>query len=107
MKPLTKGQKDLLEKHYFSPTQPGSFMSAAVLHTSLNKLPSKNKRGLKVKIPTLGQIQNWLLEKRAFTLHRPARKKYPMKKVVVGGTNIQLQIDLVDMQKEAKQNDNF
>ena len=30
---------------------------------------------------------------------RPLHRKYPMKKVIVGGVNIQLQMDLVDMQQ--------
>jgi len=48
-----------------------------------------------------------LLQKRSFTLHRPARKSYPMKMVIVSGVNIQLQADLVDMQQWATQNDGF
>jgi hypothetical protein len=58
-------------------------------------------------MPTLNQIKSWLQEKRAFTLHKPARKKYIMKKVIVGGANIQLQIDLIDMQKWASTNDKY
>lgn len=108
-KSLTKGQISLLEKAYFDPTQPASYASARALRTSLllKKQPFKKKRGNIVKTPSLKQIQAWLLEKRAFTLHRPARKKYPMKQVIVGGVNIQLQMDLVDMQPWATQNDGF
>ena len=37
--------------------------------------------------------------------HRPLHKKYPIKKVIVGGVNIQLQMDLVDMQQCSAEND--
>ena len=48
------------------------------------------------------------MEKRvAYTAHRPLRKKYPMKKVIVGGVNIQLQLDLVDMQQWSAENDGY
>jgi len=105
---LTKGQRALLEKTYFNPAQSGSFMSAQALHTAFNKQPPKGKtRGVQVKTPNLKQIQEWLLEKRAYTVHRPARKKYPMKQVIVGGVNNQLQVDLVDMQQWANLNDGF
>ena len=67
----------MLEKHYLVPSQVGSFTSAQALRKSL----LSKKRGKPVKIPTLKQIQHWLMQKRAFTLHRPARKNYPMKKV--------------------------
>lgn len=66
-----------------------------------------SRRGKSVVVPSLRQIQHWLLGQRSFTLHRPARKKYKMKKVVVGGANIQLQMDLVDMQAWASQNSGY
>ena len=47
------------------------------------------------------------MEKRAYTAHRPLRKKYPMKKVIVSGVNIQLQMDLVDMQQWSTENDGY
>jgi hypothetical protein len=40
-------------------------------------------------------------------LHRPVRKKYTMKKVIVGGVNIQIQMDLIDMQEWSKENDGY
>ena len=47
------------------------------------------------------------MEKRAYMAHRPLHKKYPMKKVIVGGVNIQLQMDLVDMQQWSAENDGY
>ena len=100
---LTKGQRGLLEKAYFTPGQAGSFTSPQTLRNNIKK--QKSKKGKSIKTPSLQQIQQWLLEKRPYTLHRPARRKYPMKKVIVSGVNTQLQGDLIDMQPWASKND--
>ena len=47
------------------------------------------------------------MKKRAFTLHRPARKNYPMKKVIVPDVDIQFQADLIDMQVWSSSNDGY
>ena len=107
---LTKGQRTLLENLYFTPRQAGSLSSAAALRRALLKRERRRRRGrrgIAIKVPSESQIKEWLLEKRAFTVHRPARKKYKMKSVIVGGVNIQLQADLVDMQPWASENDGF
>ena len=54
-----------------------------------------SKQGQQIKVPTVKDIQLWLMEKMAYTAHRPLHKKYPMKKVIVGSVNIQLQMDAV------------
>jgi len=104
---LTKGQTLMLEKAYLTPSHAASFSSPQRLRAGLLSKKHPSKRGATVRVPSLKQIQHWLLEKRAYTLHRPSRKKYKMKKVIVGGVNIQLQLDLIDMQPWAHQNDNF
>ena len=104
MDSLTKNQKALLNV-YFDPEKAGSFTNPRMLRKVLQNRPHK-RRGRQVQVPQLKQIKEFLQSKRAYTLHRPARKRYPMKKVVVGGVNIQLQIDLVDMIQWAKANDN-
>ena len=104
MDSLTKNQKALLNV-YFDPEKAGSFTNPSMLRKVLQNRPHK-RRGRQVQVPQLKQIKEFLQSKRAYTLHRPARNRYPMKKVVVGGVNIQLQIDLVDMIQWAKANDN-
>ena len=47
------------------------------------------------------------MEKRAYAAHRPLHKKYPMKKVIMDGVNMQLQMDLVDMQQWSTENDGY
>jgi transposase InsO family protein len=104
---LTRGQIEMLEKAYFNPAHAGSFSSAKGLRTSLQMKKQSQKRGNRVRLPTQKQIQNWLLTKRAYTAHRPARKKYPMKQVIVSGVNTQIQADLVEMQPWANTNDGY
>lgn len=107
VKKLTKGQRLLLEKSYLTPQHAASFSNAQKLRAALLSKKRPSKRGASIHVPSLKQIRHWLLEKRPYTLHRPARKNYRMKKVVVGGVNIQLQMDLIDMQAWAHLNDNY
>ena len=102
---LTKGQRNLLEKTYLNPSQAASFSNAQSLRKNLQSQKRQIKRGQHVRVPSLKDIQLWLMEKRPYTTHRPLRKKYKMKKVIVGGVNIQLQMDLVDMQQWSVEND--
>ena len=108
---LTKGQIELLESIYFNPSKPGSYVSAQVLQKAAflaaAALKKKKRKGVKVTAPTPRQVQSWLLEKCAYTVHRPARRKYRTKSVIVGGINVQLQADLVDMQQWARENDGY
>ena len=104
---LTRGQRNLLEKLYFNPAQAGSFSSAQSLLKHLLSQKRPIKQGQQIKVPTVKDIQLWLMEKRAYMAHRPLHKKYPMKKVIVGGVNIQLQLDLVDMQQWSAENDGY
>ena len=102
---LTQNQRTLLNV-FFDPEKAGSFTNPQTLRKVLLNKPRKH-RGRPVQVPKLKQINEFLQSKRAYTLHRPARKRYPMKKVIVGGVNIQLQIDLVDMTQWARDNDNY
>ena len=100
---LTRGQRNLLEKVYFNPTRAASFSSAQ----SLRKHLLSQKQGQQIKVPMVKDIQLWLMGKRAYTAHRPLHKKYLMKKEIVGGVSIQLQMDLVDMQQWSTENDGY
>jgi len=104
---LTQGQKQMLEKAYLTPSHAASFSSAQKLRLGLLSKKQTSKRGVQVRVPPLKLIQQWLQEKRPHTLHKPARKNYKMKKVIVAGVNIQLQMDLIDMQAWASGNDGF
>ena len=103
---LTKKQKELVEKAYFTANRAGSFTNPQTLRKILLKQQHK-RRGRSVRVPSTKKVKEFLQSKRAYTLHQPARRRYAMKKVMVGGVNVQLQFDLVDMQSWAAQNDNY
>ena len=42
-------------------------------------------------------VKNWLKFQDAYTLHKPVRKTFPRRRVLVGGIDSQWQIDLVDL----------
>lgn len=80
---------------YTTPLRPGSF-------TNSNKLirhnfPGKNRKAVKTALLTLD----------AYTLHKTARRTFIRNKIIVGSIDQQWQIDLMDMQKLAKSNQNY
>ena len=49
--------------------------------------------------------KNWLVEEDAYTLHKPVRRRFKRRRVIVGGMNQQWQADLVDVTRLKKYND--
>ena len=50
-------------------------------------------------------VERWLSEQDTYTLHKPVRRRFKRRCVVVGGPNQQWQADLVDMSRLKKVND--
>ena len=50
-------------------------------------------------------VQRWLSEQDAYNLHKPVRRRYKHRCVVVGGPNQQWKADLVDVSRLKKTND--
>ena len=50
-------------------------------------------------------VERWLSEQDTYTLHKPVRRRFKRRCVVVGGPNQQWQVDLVDMSRLNKVND--
>lgn len=74
-------------------------------YSSFDKLYSQAKnidKNIKKK-----DVKVWLEQQPTYTLHRPARKRYPRNKVLVSAIDEQFQVDLVDLQSLSKYNDNF
>ena len=90
---LTLKQKKELNKAYFNASNPASYggikrlVNATQIHPKL--------------------VQNWLNDQWSYALHKPVRKKFPRRKYVVRGLNHQWQMDLMDMQKYAKDNSGY
>ena len=70
-----------LQKRYYNPKRVGSYGGVA---------------GLRRIVPEQ-DVKRWLSEQDTYTLHKPVRRRFKRRCVVVGGPNQQWQADLVDM----------
>ena len=75
--------RSTLQQIYYDPKRVGSYGGVAALR---KVVPEKN-------------VEQWLSEQDAYTLHKPVRRHYKRRCVVVGGPNQQWQADLVDMSR--------
>jgi len=82
-----------MKKIYFDPKNPGSFGGVRNLANEA-----------KVDKAT---AREWLSQQDAYTLHFPIRHKFKRRKTLAYGVNELWQMDLVDMQKYAKENRGF
>ena len=48
------------------------------------------------------QIHNWLRHQDAYTLHKPVRRKFVRRRIIVEGIDHQWQADLIDARKKKK-----
>ena len=80
-----------LREVYFDPTRVGSYGGVDALRR-VTRMPRK-------------MVAEWLSEQDAYTLHKPARRHFKRRRVIVGGLHQQWQADFVDMSKLKKDND--
>jgi transposase InsO family protein len=80
-----------MEKLYYSPKT--GYTGA---HALLNRAKEPKSK-----------IIDWLETQPAYTLHKPARRKYPRNKVLVSSIDEQWQLDLCDLSSLQKYNDGF
>jgi hypothetical protein len=81
---------------YFNPKNPGSFSGLNSFYKNSN-----------IKKQLRKTIKNSLLQNDTYTLHKPVTKKFTRNRVIVAGKDNTWQIDLVDVSKISKENDNF
>ena len=79
---------------YFNPKHPGSFSGVSGF--------LKNNKNINQK-----KFKEWSKKVPAITLHKPARKRFPRRKVLVFATGDLFQIDLMDFQSLSKFNNGF
>ena len=60
-----------------------------------------------VKKITMGQVKKWLQKQETYTLHKPARRRFPKNRVIFGGKDDQFQTDLVDLSSMSKMNNGY
>ena len=86
-------EKELIER-FTNPNYPGSF-------SGISKFQNYNK-DLKLD---KNNLQEWLMSRDEYTLHRPIHKKHETLKVQVGGIDDLWQADLIDVKNLASEND--
>jgi len=91
--------QEQLREIYYDPKDPGSYGGVDKLFRS----------GLEAGIPNLTrpQVQKFLTDQQAYSLHKPARKNFGRNPTYVKGIDQQWQADLADMQGLKGQNDNY
>ena len=76
---------------YYNENKPGSFSGAAAFQRTAQNPEAKK----------------WLLTQDAYTLHKPVRRRFPRRKIIVAGPKQQFQADLIDFSRLQKYNDGF
>jgi len=89
----------ILNDIYYNPQSEGSFTGPEGVFRAARE------QGLK-KI-TRKQVKEWLEKQETYTLHRPAQRKYPTNRVIVGGKDQQFQADLVDLSSLSRYNKGY
>ena len=77
-------RRSKLHRHYYDPKRVGSYGGVAALRRV---------------VPTERNVERWLATQDAYTLHKPVRRHFKRRCVVVGGPNQHWQADLVDMSR--------
>ena len=80
-----------LKEVYFDPTKVGSYSGVDALRR-VTRVPRKI-------------VEEWLSEQDAYTLHKPARRHFRRRRVIVGDLRQQCQADLVDLSNLKIDND--
>jgi transposase InsO family protein len=92
---MNSNQCKLLSKIYYDPKHPASFASVQSLWKATNGAVPK-------KI-----VEEWLSGQETYTLHRPARKRFPRNRYYVDNIDTLWQADLNDMRSLKDKNDQF
>ena len=90
-------KNQILEEIYNDASQPGSLSGLENFYRVL-----KSKK-IKIKRP---ELKNWLSTQNVYTRHKPIVKQFPRNQVITRGIDDLWQIDLADLQKISKFNDN-
>ena len=85
-----------LRRIYRDPADPGS----------LGGIDRLLRRAKQLKVPGVNRlvVEQFLKGEQAYTLHKPARRRYVRNRTYVAGIDAQWQADLADMQAIAHQN---
>lgn len=85
-----------LKPIFFDPKHPAAYGGVESLYRASKQEGKKYTRK---------QIETWLKRQDVYTLHRPVRRKFQRRKIIVSGMDDQWQADLVDVSKLKRDND--
>ena len=92
-------QKNFLQDLYTDPSKVGSFGG---VQQFLRGVRREGRFDISRK-----DVRDWLLSSEVYTLHKPLKRKFERNRVVVGGLNIEWDVDLADMSLLQNENNNF
>lgn len=82
-----------------------NFVNTYNLPSGTGALGGVNRFASKIPLRQREQAIEWLPGHEAYSLHKQVLLRYPRRKTIVSGPNIQLQADLIDVTSEAEKND--
>ena len=88
----------ILSTIYYDPKNPSAF-------TGVEKVYQEAK--LQLPDITRRDVREWLEKQYTYTMHKPTRRKFPRRKMMVNGIDDQWQIDLADMVRVSRYNDGY
>ena len=86
----------LLENIYYNLDSPAAFTGVEAVYQKAKE------HGI-----TRRQVREWMEKQYTYSMHKPARKNFPRRKIYVRGIDDQWQIDLADMKQHRTKNDGF
>ena len=87
----------MIRRLYYDPSKPSAFSTQQKLQNAVEQSTSKQKQKTDIK--------TWLLKQDAYTLHRPAQKRFHRNPYTVTNINDVWESDLVEVQGLSKYND--
>lgn len=88
----------VLSRVYFDLENPAAFSSVNALYQEAKKLYPALRRN---------DVSDWLSKQEAYSLHKPARKRFIRNPTIVSGIDDQWQVDLADLSMLQKYNDSY
>ena len=96
---LTTHQKDFLNSLYFDISKPAAYTSLSKFYKELIKEGRTDF--------SLNQVKKWLSSQETHTLHKPVRKTFKRRRVIVQSIDEQWDSDLMVMESTSKDNDGY
>ena len=93
MKKKTTQTNRLLSQNYYTPNRAGAYGGRKGLERATRLKPAV--------------IKQWLSHQDAYTLHKPIRRHFVRRRIIVGGLDHQFQADLIDVKNLKKYNDGY